>query len=258
MTVGLHHGCSDLRLTYKKGGRLVAGEHVPHARPAVRPTHRAATTMTRLSTRVTARRYAMQLMPLRRARGANVASQPRSTPHKDAIPVSAGQPDHQFALERRVERFSCWRLPLPVVPVTTAHRRGRVVADCQPGLREIAISGHLLHGAAHLRRYPAWIHGVARENVRKVAREERAKRLGRACFLSTPWTRSSGARSATYPEGTPDLRVHAATEIDESDPGAGSTRRSAYRGEGYSRRGSSRDHPPWRRGTARGRSPRCG
>src|SRR5258707_4032356 len=47
---------------------------VPNARPAVRPTHPSSTTtMTRLSTPVTVRRYAMQLMPLRRARGANVA-----------------------------------------------------------------------------------------------------------------------------------------------------------------------------------------
>ncbi len=73
-----------------------------------------------------------------------------------------GQPVHQLVLESRVTGFCCGRLPLPVVPVAAADGCGCVVADGEPGLREVSqlqVTGCC--GAAHLGRDPARIDGVA-------------------------------------------------------------------------------------------------
>src|SRR5260370_4408636 len=73
-----------------------------------------------------------------------------------------GQPVHQLVLESRVTGFCCGRLPLPVVPVAAANGCGCVVADGEPGLREVSqlqVTGCC--GAAHLGRDPARIGGVA-------------------------------------------------------------------------------------------------
>src|SRR5260370_3523272 len=49
-----------------------------------------------------------------------------------------GQPVRQLVLESRVTGLWCGHLSLPVGAVAAAHRRGRVVADGQPCLRDIA------------------------------------------------------------------------------------------------------------------------
>src|SRR6185437_8874536 len=87
-----------------------------------------------------------------------------------------GQPVHQLVLESRVTSLCCGRLPLPVVPVAAAHGGGRVIADGEPCLREIAqlqIAG--CRGAAHLGRDPARIDSVA-EYLRPDAREGERER----------------------------------------------------------------------------------
>src|SRR5258707_9416980 len=91
-------------LQEKENGWLLENS-VPNARPAVRPTHPSSTTtMTLLSTPVNVRRYAMQLMPLRRARGTNVAR--------------LVHPDHHVAdpeAQAAVRSLGCLLNPRPAV-----------------------------------------------------------------------------------------------------------------------------------------------
>lgn len=77
-----------------------------------------------------------------------------------------GEYFRELFLKAGIRHFCSGRLPLAVIPVSPTRRRGGIVADREPGLREMS---HLeiirRSGAAHLGRYPTRINSVA-QNIR--------------------------------------------------------------------------------------------
>src|SRR5215469_3267229 len=147
-----------------------------------------------------------------------------------------GQPFDQLVLECRVTGF--WRriLSLPVVPVAAAHGCGRVVADGEPCLGEIAhfqIVGR--RGAAHLGRDPARIDGVA-EYVRPSTREGERERDDVELALGVRLRGVPGPRGPVdVPQGSGTAVMHPAAEVDEP------IRAVDQRGEHVGRQGIHRE-----------------